>query len=68
MIRTIAHPHVAARSRLHHAIARSAAAVRRWATMPVRGQHVLWVLLTLVLIAYVVILVAVPTGVGRGGR
>jgi hypothetical protein len=68
MMRTVAQPHFAARSRFHRAVERSADAIRRLATMRVRGQHVLWLVLGLVLLAYVVILVAVPTGVGRGGR
>jgi hypothetical protein len=68
MMRTITHPHYAARSRLHHAVERSVSAIRRLATMPLRREQVLWIVLALLLVAYVVILVVVPTGAGRGGR
>jgi hypothetical protein len=68
MMPTTAHPHFAVRSRLHRAVERSVSTIRRLATMPVRGEYVLWIVLALLLAAFVVVLVAVPTGVGRGGR
>jgi hypothetical protein len=68
MMRTIAHPHFVARSRLHRAVERSVGTIRRLATIPVRREHVLWVVLALLLAAYVAILIIVPTGAGRGGR